>query len=296
MKDIIRKILSFFNYAIVPNDYLKPIDKLGDTIQIRNVSYFFSNTGVLINANLNQGRGLPINSFGSTGNHPFSIAVKVSQGLKRADQMIKIESILFEYYERVNPINFSEMAGFEDPFKLSEFPPWAIVMPWQAEGPEEWSKHITHHVAGENGRYDKSATIENGWAWTGPVDENKCKIEASRLASVASSISSKGYLRNDSYDGDIKADILVNESNDWVWQSVSAQHRAAALSGLGYDNVPIRVRSIIRREEFEFWPNVCNKLYTKDEALWMFDTIFRGDFGFVTRNWDSYLKENRLHG
>lgn len=292
MKAFLKFFLSIFNYSIVKNDYLNPINMLDTSSDIRNIDYFLDSKGVLINARLDKGRGLPINTYGRSGNHPFSIAVKTSQGLERKDQIVKIQSILSEYYQKVSPASLEDIFRFKKRGNLSKFPPWAIVMPWQTECPEEWLNNIASIVAYENRPYNKNIKIDSGWAWTGPTNIKKCKIETIRLVNTARSISSNGYVRNNTSDGDIRADILVNESNDWVWQSCAGQHRAATVSGLGFEEIPVRVRKVIRREEYKFWPNVYNQFYSEEEGLWMFDAIFNGNFGAITESWNSYLNEN----
>ncbi|MDC1436502.1 hypothetical protein N8303_04545 [Gammaproteobacteria bacterium] len=294
MKNILKKILNYFNYTISHHDFNKSIYKFDHTFDVRSINYFISEREVLINVRLDNGRGLPINTFGSSSNHPFSIAAKISSTKNEKEQLICAKNILQEYYKKVAPSDINALLGLSSKSKFFTYPSWAIVMPWQAESPEEHAAHVARSVKSENESFDKSATIDDGWAWTGPINIKKCEIEAVRIIKILRSVMTHGYLRSDSFDGDIIVDILVNENNDWVWQSCSAQHRVAVLSGLGFDSAPVRVRKVIQRNEAEYWPNVVNKLFTKDEALRVFDNIFYGDFKFVTAKWDVFLKENGL--
>lgn len=59
------------------------------------------------------------------------------------------------------------------------------------------------------------------------------------------------------------------------------QHRAASLSALGHETIPVRLTSpssasIIRRDDVDFWPYVRTGLFSRETALEVFDRIFSG--------------------
>jgi hypothetical protein len=98
-----------------------------------------------------------------------------------------------------------------------------------------------------------------------------------------------GYKRHDGGDGDIRAIILINEQNQWVWLSTGGQHRASVLAALGYDSFPVRVHNVIRREEVKHWPNVVNGLFDIEDALKMFDNMFAGEFSHIANEWYDFV-------
>ena len=263
----------------------------------RYISYFLkTGNGVVISASMDRARAFPINSFGKDGNHPFMVAARSSLGEDGQISSETMAEVLEVYYRSVVPTDAAHLLGLSPESKLSKYPAWAAVMPWDAETIDEWKETVAVAELLNNYRHKCDLTIENGWAWVGPVDDEKRLLEVKRLCSLLSSVREKGYQRNDGPDGDIKTVLLVNENEEWVWQSVDAQHRAAVVSAIGLEETPIRVYRVIRREDVEFWPNVVCGLYSIDEALLVFDNIFHGRFSHITEKWDVWLKEFQSKG
>lgn len=263
-------------------------------VNARYISYLIYRNTVLVDVPTSKGRGNPVNTYGTEGNHPFVFASRMANNKVGSSAQTCIYGILEKYYSSVNPSSAGELAGVSRGSILYKYPAWGLVMPWESHLPEFQIKKIERVIKMENYNFNRSASIENGWAWVGPADEEKCMIESRRLANILESITVHGYKRHDGRDGDIRAIILVNESNEWVWQSTGAQHRAAVLSAMGYEYVPVRIHKVIRREEVKHWPNVVNGLYSVKDATLVFDNIFEGRFDHVTSEWDDYLKSNRL--
>jgi len=296
MKRIIRQILRKLGVQIIKikNTFPNHIEN-GAELSPITINYLLSKNGTVMFVDINKGRGLPINSYGSKGNHPFSFAASIAKNLSNEKQYNKIFEILSVYYKYVAPLNAGIIAGVSKKSVLHNYPAWAIVMPWDTKNMEEWKEHIVKSVIMENSREKSKAGIEKGWTWIGPVDNVKLSIEAKRLTNLLQSIQKDGYMRNDENDGDIVANLLVNEQNEWVWQSIGAQHRASVLSALDLKNIPIRVHKVIRRQDVEFWPNVLNKMFTVNEALNVFDMIFNASFSHITSNWDNYISEQKAN-
>lgn len=255
------------------------------------INYVPNKNGVVINVDMQKGRGLPIYSYGNEGGHPFSVAAKMVKNLSPEKQCAKILEVLSVYYTSVLLKSAGELALASKTSALHDFPVWSIVMPWENKNLAEWKEHVENSVVSENSVENSTAGIEKGWAWIGPVHDDKLHIEANRLTRVLQSVQTYGYKRNDGDDGDIIAHILINEQNEWVWQSIAAQHRASVLSALGWEKIPIRVTKVIRRQDADFWPNVLNGTFTKSEALAFFDMIFDGRFSHITTRWDEYLNQ-----
>ncbi len=263
------------------------------SISARYISYLITNNTVLVGVTAENGRGNPINSYGPDGNHPFVFSATIAKDKKESIAKHCIYDILKQYYAKVNPLTAGDLAGVSSNSKLYDYPSWALVMPWDIHLPEYQLNKITRIVRMENSKINRNASINNGWAWTGPAGEIKCDVEAIRLINILNSINKHGYKRQDGRDGDIRAILLVNESNKWIWQSTGGQHRAAVLCAIGYEHIPVRIHRVIRREEVRFWPNVVNGLYSVEDARQVFDNIFQGNFAHVTSRWDDYLKSYR---
>lgn len=251
-------------------------------------SYASKAAGVLVNVPIQKGRALPLFDYSESSKHPFVIAARKAQ-LLSSEREGSIRDVLTHFYSLVRPKNPNEVLGlFSKKTELEVFPNWSVVMPWDFETPAEWKQIVEQGVKSENLRHDCDFDIDFGWAWTGPTSHQKCNIETKRLLSVLNSIELQGYIRSSLPDGDIAVNILAKSSDEWVWQSVEAQHRAAVLAALGYREIPVRVRNIIRRDDVFSWPNVARGIYSEEEALAIFDNIYYANYSHVSSAWDAY--------
>ncbi len=94
-----------------------------------------------------------------------------------------------------------------------------------------------------------------------------------RLSKVVHSIQSSGYRGHAYLDGDIEVEALVT-GDSFRFHVLNGNHRAAALSALGWQSIPVRVRRLVFREEFAFWPKVQDGTFSPREALAIFDRFF----------------------
>ncbi len=270
------RIKSIFPYHINSDNRISPI----------SLNYFLGQNGIVIDVELDKGRSLPCFSFAKHSNHPFVIASRYAN--LNED---KIFYILNNFYNLVKPFGALDVFGITNSKSIAKnYPYWAIVMPWDTENQQEWFEIIKKSVLSENVKMGQKIGVEKGWSWLGPASDEKIRIESKRLLNVLKSIQGNGYIRNDNIDGDIKVNILVKNTNEWVWQSITGQHRASVVSFLNYETVPVRVMRVIRREDAQYWPNVQNGLYTINEGLHIFDVIYDNDFGYLTKEWDEFIR------
>lgn len=267
---IVNYTLSKLNLKLIKLSSLKPI-KINNFSNIIELDYIGNKNEIVVSLKTEKGRALPIFDYSSKTIHPFVLSIKYG-----ANNFSKIHEILSKYYNSYDPkfaVNIFDLKNNND-----KTPYWAVVMPWDYETQDEWKLKVENSVKNENLSLKKSMTIKSGWSWIGPSKKNKIFIESQRIYSILKSIMKNGYLRNDNLDGDIRANILTNEKGQWVWQSISGQHRACCLSGLGFMEIPVRINKIIRRSDVCSWPNVVRGKYSKEEALIIFDTIFNSSF------------------
>ena len=293
LKRMINRILLCFGMTIIRNKRLEPSVVVDEEIgTIFGIQYRDMRNGVVVTVPMEKGRALPIFSYRKLGSHPFVLSARaaVTKNIHREKVVL---DVLSNYYAYVSPCNVNEVLGLSSSRpELNELPGWAVVMPWDEEDIFCWKEKIVSSVLSENSRYRKNTGVDYGWAWAGPTSEIKCGIEARRLLGVLDSIVKCGYRRHNGPDGDIVANVLARSSDEWVWQSVGAQHRAAVLAALGNEYVPIRVVKLIRREDVSSWPNVVRGLYTEREALKIFDDIFEENYCHVTSDWERFISEN----
>src|SRR5699024_3862206 len=113
------------------------------------------------------------------------------------------------------------------------------------------------------------------------ISKERGLLEIETLPELTKSIHKKGYLRGNGHEEDIKASVLI-KGNDYKYIIKDGTHRLAVLSALDYKSAPIRVLptsipAFIYRREVDFWPKVQDGLYTREQALKVFDNIFKGD-------------------
>jgi hypothetical protein len=73
---------------------------------------------------------------------------------------------------------------------------------------------------------------------------------------------------------------LLASSSDWVAVVRDGKHRSTALASLGVQEVVVSLSRrfpVVRREDVDVWPGVTTRLFTREEALQVFDRFVVGD-------------------
>lgn len=233
-------------------------------------------SSALIDANVRQGRLLPY--FELNKNAPFYKAAKA--GFLFEEKMKSFNAVrtaLNDFYEKFQPKSISDwfLLNAHIESNLRKFPAWAAVLPWRARSVKSFQETIEDGTRKDNEKDGLQGGIEKGWAYCGPVSEEKLSIEAKRINELIYSFRKNGYQRSFENDGDIVATALVNKKNDWCWLVTSGYHRACVLAAMGEETIPVRVNLVIREDEADFWPHVSSGFYSKDMAIHIFRNIFQ---------------------
>jgi hypothetical protein len=258
--------------------------KLVDLRHIDDVSYFvknrllFSHSMPIVNLGIDSGVTLPAFRLTGKGCHPFVSALKA---LDNQDQFVSqlsyIKTAMDRFYSNYQPSNAFDILGLEGHYDhtLKSLEPYVLTLPWDEATPKKEQRAKRKSIREENRVLNVNLGADDGWAWSGPVSDEKLDIEARRLLGVYTSIVQNGYNRNNGPDGDIRVNVLFDELlNTATWQSRVGQHRVIALSSLGFEKIPCRVSKFVSRSEVDAWPNVRNGLYSTDIALLIFDHMF----------------------
>jgi hypothetical protein len=256
------------------------------------INYLANRQAVVLAVPLEKGRALPLFTLSKKSAHPYVMAIR--RAATAAEPKNTIRQTLMDYYQAFRPRSAASMVGLPKAHPLHNEPYWAVVLPWASDTVDQRKTRIQKSVAWENKMNGLKIGIDEGWAWAGPVSKEKLELETERLFRIFTSIRGKGYARNDSEDGDIQATALFREDGEWVWQARVGQHRAAVVAGLMYEKVPVRFTKIVYRNEVQHWPNVLLGLYSREEALRVFDMVFAGNYPSEAINW--HTKEvNNAH-
>lgn len=258
---------------------------------VRLLDYLIDPVPLVVDAELSRGRSAPVYGFGRDALHPFVTAARVALDVPESQRRSKIGEVMELYYRTVRPSSFEELAGVRLGAEFQTLPSYAFVFPWERSSPSEKVYRMSNFAAKENSRCGLNEGTEAGCTWVGPVSAGKLDVETGRLHDLLGSILTKGYLRSDAKDGDIRGLILMNSPGEWKWIATGGQHRACVLSALGNANCPLRVRGIVRRDDVSAWPNVVRGVYSEEQALVVFDRVFRGDYGHLGMEWGKLVVE-----
>jgi hypothetical protein len=211
--------------------------------------------------------------------HPFSATLKQYNAQKHGYQ----DSVLAKYYNEYQPKTIADVLKISSP-KLQQYPAMATVMPWSYATPEQRMKRFC--VEGSMSRLLAKEACQNGLnpaenfgcQFFGPLSPDHGELEFKRLTSVNEHIVKDGYMP--SKHGHLHGEFLINGDN-WVWVAIGGKHRFSVLSALDVDIIPVAKLSrwstlFVRRLEVDYWPNVRNGLFSREEALSIFDRLMQG--------------------
>lgn len=210
--------------------------------------------------------------------HPF---VRTLAAHDRGECATYEESPLHEFYRTWQPRNVAEALGIDPRSANSRIAGEAtigLVLPWWDIDPARRAETMVDAVLEENRRHGAALDGTHGLIFFGPVSQAKGELEFKRLVELFNSVRTNGYVCGQaSEDGDIRGRLLARGSA-WKVKILRGEHRAAALAALGRDTLPIRFdsRLVVRREEVDSWPNVRSGLFSREQALSVFDRMFEG--------------------
>ena len=189
------------------------------------------------------------------------------------------QSPLAGFYRTWQPLSAADVLGLTGDDvapELLQAPPLGFVMPWNDWSPARAEQRWAGIIEADNREHGGLGKAKLGWKSWGPVDPTIGQQEFGRLISVFDSIKTRGYQRSEAGDGDIKG-VALHRAGEFRVLVTAGHHRASALAALGRTTVPIRIDNmLVRREDAAAWPNVRTGLFTKQQALALFDRLFEG--------------------
>ena len=221
-----------------------------------------------------------------TGNtyHPFVLALKAPLDGKINEHVF---SVLKKYSDTVNLRTANDYLGLgkgEEVFPNANHP-YEYCYPWCPSQPDNTRDFLINDIRNENRRYgflsDESLDLPH-------VSARKISIEAKRLRKLVVSIQQRGFIQQ---IDDVVGGFVLVDGDRWRWYVQGGQHRAAVMAALGYKDIPVCIRKVIRREDVNFWPNVQTGIYTPQQALTVFDRLFRSAPPPVAQEWVEYVNQ-----
>jgi hypothetical protein len=156
-------------------------------------------------------------------------------------------------------------------------PPWRTVRPKARNTPTgRLQRHEFREIARELG---VSPDEIRGHIKGGPVTEAFGEITFRRLARLHDSISRDGF-RPESSLARYPTGFCFVRNSDYRVSIGSGKHRVLVMLALGWTKIPLelgppKIPVITRREEADQWPNVQAGHFTREQALRLFDEVFR---------------------
>jgi hypothetical protein len=208
--------------------------------------------------------------YGSASWHPFVVALaeqRAQPGLPYT------ESVLARFYERFTPTTVHDVL-------LGDRAPRGAVADWPAVDLllDVWSV-TDRHVERVRARV---AAGDERWPsqYLGPNIVLHGRDHLERVLVTYRSIKESGYRPGDFADGVPTAYFLV-DGEDYRVVVGHGNHRMAALTALGIERVPIRLRlphpPVVARADLGRWTVAGGGLYSAEEAIALFDSYFADD-------------------
>lgn len=214
--------------------------------------------------------------------HPLILALTMANNSDREENTFKVLKKYSELFSLKTPndsMGFSE----DEEFFSKQDHPYSFTYPWSSLDPcEVREKKISYNLI-ENKRY--GLKTEDSLDLAGTSNE-KVKIETKRILGIYDQIKTHGF--KPQFPDSLGGFVLKHEEN-FKWYVQGGQHRAAVMAALGFEEIPVHVRQIIRREEVAFWPKVLSGLFSQEKALMIFDNMFKAELPPVAQAWREYV-------
>lgn len=252
-----------------------PIDNIiNSRFYVENA--FFNNKEVHVNLPLNKARSLSGKKFNIKNHH----SVEAINKFLHSDKSLNIFQFLYEYYCNKIILKNIELNSLNDVFelnseKLASIPSWVVLYPWSNYNTNDLSiliKAFDYSTFVENRRRGIAVNGSNGGSQFVFTSKQRARLESKLISNLFISFTTKGFDVEKNSKDPIGAILLV-DGNNYSWMISAGIHRTCVLNALGYDNVTVKLKGIIYREDCEYWPNVQNKLFNPEEALNIFDKI-----------------------
>jgi hypothetical protein len=277
MKQFIKRALAKLGYEVRRGRrFPAPVDLRSGPNDPRLIKLSAVLQPVLVNALIEVGRGLSYFRLDESGNHPFVCALRRAIGSDNPSGEIRLA--LAEYYGLVRPGNAAEYVGAPASHeRLSAAPPWSYVPPWSWMTLDERCRSKERETISKVQRPGvNDLPVELGWKQCGPVSDVLIENEARRLLELVRDMERRGFVRDDSRGGDIRATALFKADGSWRWRVDSGEHRAAAAAALGHETIPVRITGYVDYADADIWPNVTSGLYSIESARAFFQNVFDG--------------------
>jgi hypothetical protein len=286
MKRLVKRALEKLGYDVRrARRFPAPVDLRAGPNDPRLIKLSAVFQPVLVDAPMTGGRGLSYFRLDDSGNHPFVFALRRALGSDNPSE--ELRHALAQYYTLVRPANAAEYVGATASHEqLSAAAPWSYVPPWSWMTLDERRRSKERETLAKAQRPGvNDLPVALGWKQCGPVSDILIENEARRLLDLLRDMERRGFVRDDSRGGDIRATALFQADGSWRWRVDSGEHRAAAAAVLGHTTVPVRITGYVDAADADIWPNVMSGAYSIEAARAFFQNVFDGSPPAAFHGW-----------
>lgn len=294
LKNFINYLLRVFDAKIVRYSKSVPLDVSKEKFHPLTLSYLLDQKKILINSNINDGRSNRFYKLNEKSFDPYIFSINYC--LKKRLDYEEFCSVFFSMikkYKKISKINdisdFFGIKGLKDS-KINYYPVWAAVLPWENTDIKKKLIEFPTSVKVDRAKNGFIIKSDDPTIIMKEDDQNSLKSHINQYYSLIKSIKEHGYdpELNKNY---IEVELLLKK-NKFCWKpSGEGNHRSTVVSSLGYKNIKTILTKIIRYEEAEYWPNVVNGTFKKNEAEVIFNKYFYANPPEFNKIWISYCEE-----
>jgi len=170
----------------------------------------------------------------------------------------------------------SELLGLSSKHNLAKYPCWALVLPWENQPIDErveiYPRAVLANRRNNGLQFPSNATrqevMDIAYSRDAAVSQAR---QFGRLAQLLSSDSNRVFASAPTV-------VILSKGKRWFWMmSDEGNHRAYIANQLGWTSFECRIRSVVRFEDADRWPNVVRGLYSAQEARELFNKCLGGN-------------------
>lgn len=205
--------------------------------------------------------------------HPF---VETARLLIASPDLPYEQTPLHDFYQRHRPRTAAEHLGVACSHPDLARHPSTTVYPWAPPPTAREESRRRARIRAENQRHGVDFGPDDGFAHFGPITARRGDFELARLRRLVLGVRDQGFRIGADRDGVCSAHLLIDGAERRALIE-NGQHRIAVLAALGRHTAPIWVLPRpVRRSQVASWPGVRAGVFTRDQALDVFDRLMAG--------------------
>jgi hypothetical protein len=205
--------------------------------------------------------------------HPF---VETARLLLVSPDLPYEQTPLHAFYQRHRPRTAAEHLGLACTHPDLARHPSTTAYPWAPPPTPNEEARRRARIRAENRRHGLDFGPDDGFAHFGPITARRGRFELSRLRRLVADVRARGFRIGADRDGVCSAHLLIDGAERRALIE-NGQHRIAVLGALGRRSAPIWVLPHpVRRSQVATWPGVRAGVFTRDQALAVFDRLMAG--------------------